>query len=175
MPGLSPLTLSAKNLLMGQTMQMIKVGPSGLNQLRESLSEAGLPCDDVSEPGLQFYHFEVDGNRVAYGGLEGSGPDLLLRSMIVSETRRGEGLGKAVLSELERHAISQGAIRLHLLTQSAAGFFAANGYELLDRREAPDVISRTAQFQHLCPASASYLRKTLKAPFRTESGLSKAE
>lgn len=142
-------------------MQMIKVGLSGLNQFRESLSEAGLPYDDISEPGLQFYRFEVDGNRVAYGGLEGSGPDLLLRSMVVCETRRGEGLGKAVLSELERYAISQGAVRLHLLTQSAAGFFAANGYELLDKGEAPVVISQTAQFKHLCPASASYLRKTL--------------
>ena len=142
-------------------MQMIKVGPSDLNQLRESLSEAGLPYDDISESGLQFYRFEVDGNRVAYGGLEGSGPDLLLRSMVVCETRRGEGLGKAVLSELERYAISQGAVRLHLLTQSAAGFFAANGYELLDKGEAPVVISQTAQFKHLCPASASYLRKTL--------------
>ena len=142
-------------------MQMIKVGPSDLNQLRESLSEAGLPYDDISEPGLQFYRFEVDGNRVAYGGLEGSGPDLLLRSMVVCEPRRGEGLGKAVLSELERYAISQGAVRLHLLTQSAAGFFAANGYELLDKGEAPVVISQTAQFKHLCPASASYLRKTL--------------
>ena len=154
---------------------MIKVGPSDLNQLRESLREAGLPYDNISEPGLQFFHFEVDGNRVAYGGLEGSGPDLLLRSMVVCETRRGEGLGKAVLSELERHAISQGAVRLHLLTQSAAVFFAANGYELLDRREAPDAISRTAQFQHLCPASASYLRKTLKAPLGTESAFCETE
>ncbi|MGF6399895.1 N-acetylglutamate synthase-like GNAT family acetyltransferase [Pseudomonas frederiksbergensis] len=142
-------------------MQTIKVGPSGLNQLRESLSEAGLPYDDISEPGLQFFRFEVNGNRVAYGGLEGSGPDLLLRSMVVCKTCRGEGLGKAVLSELERYAISQGAVRLHLLTQSAADFFAANGYELLDRGEAPVVISQTAQFKHLCPASASYLRKTL--------------
>ncbi|MBB3238835.1 amino-acid N-acetyltransferase [Pseudomonas sp. Tn43] len=153
--------MSAKNILMEQTMQMMKVGPSGLHQLRESLSEAGLPCDDVGEPGLQFFRFEVDGSRVAYGGLEGSGADLLLRSLIVCETRRGEGLGKAVLSELEHCAIAQGAVRLHLLTQSAAGFFAANGYELLDRGEAPVVISQTAQFKHLCPASARYLRKTL--------------
>jgi amino-acid N-acetyltransferase len=174
-PGSSQLTLSAKNLLMEQTMQMMKVGPSGLNQLRECLSEAGLPCDDVSEPGLQFYHFDVDGKWVAYGGLEGSGPDLLLRSMVVCQTRRGEGLGKAVLSELEQYAVSQGAVRLHLLTQSAAGFFTANGYELLDRGETPVAISQTAQFKHLCPASASYLRKTLKAPLGTGSASSETE
>jgi amino-acid N-acetyltransferase len=93
---------------------------------------------------------------------------MLLRSIVVCEARRGEGLGKAVLSELERFATSQGVTRLHLLTQSAAGFFAANGYELLDRGEAPFAINQTAQFKHLCPASASYLRKTLSVPSCTE-------
>ena len=112
-------------------MQMIKVGASGLNQLRTSLSQAGLPYDDVSDPGRQFYRFDVDGELVAYGGLEGSGPDLLLRSMVVCEKHRGAGLGTAVLSELEQYAVSRGAARLHLLTQSAVNFFTANGYELL--------------------------------------------
>lgn len=135
-----------------------------MRRLREALSQAELPYDDISEPGLQFYRFDMDGKWVAYGGLEGSGPDLLLRSMVVCEARRGEGLGKAVLSELEKYAVSQGALRLHLLTQSAVGFFAANGYKLLDRVEAPVAIHQTAQFKHLCPASASYLRKTLTAP-----------
>jgi amino-acid N-acetyltransferase len=149
-------------------MQMIKVEASGLNQLRASLSQAGLPCDDVSDPRRQFYRFDVDGKLVAYGGLEGTGPDLLLRSMVVCAEHRGTGLGKAVLSELEQYAISQGAVRLHLLTQSAVNFFAANGYELLDRGLAPAAITQTAQFKHLCPSSASYLRKTLSAPLSAE-------
>jgi amino-acid N-acetyltransferase len=142
-------------------METRKAGPSDLDHLRKSLSQAGLPFSDVSEPDRQFYRFEVDGQWVAYGGLEGAGSDLLLRSIVVCETHRGEGLGKAVLSELERFAVSQGAVRLHLLTQGAAGFFAANGYELLGRDEAPAAITRTVQFKHLCPASASYLCKTL--------------
>jgi amino-acid N-acetyltransferase len=103
-------------------MQMIKVGGSGLNHLRASLRQAGLPYDDVSYPGRQFYRFEVDEKWVAYGGLEGAGPDLLLRSLVVCEEHRGAGLGKAVLSELEQLAASQGAARLHLLTQKAVNF-----------------------------------------------------
>ncbi|MHC8382318.1 arsenic resistance N-acetyltransferase ArsN2 [Pseudomonas sp. LB3P14] len=145
-------------------MQMIKVDDNGLDQLRDALRQAALPCDDVSEPGRQFYRFEVAGEWVAFGGLEGSAPDLLLRSIVVCEARRGEGLGQAVLFALEQCAASQGALRLHLLTQGAAGFFAANGYERFDRQAAPVVITQTAQFKHLCPASASYLRKTLSAP-----------
>lgn len=145
-------------------MQMIKVDDNGLDQLRDALRQAALPCDDVSEPGRQFYRFEVAGKWVAFGGLEGSAPDLLLRSMVVCEARRGEGLGQAVLLALEQCAASQGALRLHLLTQGAAGFFTANGYEQFDRQAAPVAITQTAQFKHLCPASASYLRKTLSAP-----------
>lgn len=149
-------------------MQMIKVEASGLDHLRDSLSRAGLPFDDVSAPGRQFYHFDIDGKLVAYGGLEGTGHDLLLRSLVVCEEHRGAGLGKTVLSELEQYAVSQGAVRLHLLTQSAVDFFVANGYELLDRDKAPVAITHTAQFKHLCPSSASYLRKMLSAPLCAE-------
>lgn len=142
-------------------MQMFKIEANGLIQLREALSQAALPFDDVSDPGRQFFRFEMDGKWIAYGGLEGGGQDLLLRSLVVCELHRGEGLGKAVLSELERYAASHGALRLHLLTQSATGFFTTNGYEIFDRDEAPLPIRQTAQFKHLCPASATYLRKSL--------------
>ncbi|AZO87213.1 hypothetical protein BOO88_18035 [Stutzerimonas stutzeri] len=142
-------------------MQMFKVEANGLSQLREALSQAALPFDDVSDPGRQFFRFEIDGKWIAYGGLEGSDQDMLLRSLVVCDLHRGNGLGKAVLSELERYAASQGALRLHLLTQSATEFFTANGYEVFDRANAPVVIGQTVQFKHLCPASATYLRKSL--------------
>lgn len=77
--------------------------------------------------------------------------------------RIGGGLGKAVLLELEQFAASQGADRLHLLTQNAVNFFASSGYELLDTDKAPVAITQTAQFKHLCSSSASYLRKSLSA------------
>ncbi|WLG48648.1 GNAT family N-acetyltransferase [Pseudomonas sp. FP1742] len=93
---------------------------------------------------------------------------MLLRSLVVSDSHRGKGLGKAVLSELEQYAAFQGGLRLHLLTHSATGFFTANGYEIFDRGEAPVAISQTAQFKHLCPASATYLRKSLGAAIVTE-------
>jgi amino-acid N-acetyltransferase len=144
-------------------MQMIDVGENDLDSLREALRRANLPCDDISEPGRRFYRFEVRGQWVAFGGLEGAAPDMLLRSMVVREAQRGEGLGRAVLLALEQYASAQGALRLHLLTQGAAGFFAVNGYERFDRQMAPTAIRQTEQFKNLCPASASYLRKTLPA------------
>lgn len=97
------------------------------------------------------------------GGLEGEGPDRLLRSMVVDESLRDQGIGARMLRALERYAADNEVLRLHLLTNSAAEFFSARGYSCLDRSVAPDSISKTAQFSTLCPSSASYLCKTLSA------------
>jgi amino-acid N-acetyltransferase len=39
-----------------------------------------------------------------YAGLEGAGPDRLLRSVVVVPERRGEGFGSRILDELESRA-----------------------------------------------------------------------
>lgn len=67
----------------------------------------------------------------------------------------------AVLAAIEAFAKRDGADRLHLLTNSAAAFFTGQGYQLEDRSLAPPSISATAQFETLCPASATYLSKRL--------------
>jgi len=47
---------------------------------------------------------------------------MLLRSVVVNDSRRGTGIGSAVVPEIERRAASQGANRIHLLSQ---GVFSA--------------------------------------------------
>jgi len=142
-------------------MLMSWLGNEGLGHLRECLTQVSLPSDDVSEPGRQFYRFEINGEWVAYGGLEGAGADMLLRSVVVNDALRGRGVGRDVVSQLERCAASQGAKRIHLLTNTAKAFFLQNGYVVCERAEAPVVICQSAQFKYLCPAAASYLQKTL--------------
>lgn len=144
-------------------MFMKKIDGAEVEKLCFALGSAGLPFDDVELPGRQFFRFELDGEWVAYAGLEGEGPDRLLRSIVVDESRRRQGIGKRMLSALERYANDSNVRRLHLLTNSAADFFSAHGYSRLDRSAAPDSISQTAQFTTLCPSSASYLCKTLSA------------
>ena len=82
--------------------------------LREALAAAGLPVADLDAPGRRFYAF--DDGRAGYGGLEGEGEDRLLRSMVVTQDCRGQGLGRAMLAQLEAEACRLGARRLHLLT-----------------------------------------------------------
>lgn len=142
-------------------MHMTALSRNDLGPLRDALTLEGLPVDDLSHPGRQFFSFSQQGIVVAFGGIEGNGADRLLRSLVVLEGLRGRGTGAAVLVALEAFAKNEGGQRLHLLTDSAAAFFIAQGYHERDRSRAPASISATAQFKTLCPASATYLSKRL--------------
>src|SRR5690606_36702515 len=98
-----------------------------------------------------------------YGGLEQLGPDVLIRSMVVVDDRRGGGLGAEVLSWLEASAAEQKASALYLLTTTATAFFQRHGYVVLPRSAAPPAIAASRQFSTLCPASAAFMFKELRA------------
>ncbi len=98
-------------------LRLLPVGPDDVAELMQALDRAGLPGDDVRLLGRRFFRAMDGGGPVGFGGLEGNGPDLLLRSVAIHPGGRGRGHGAAIVS--------------------------------------------TAQFASLCPASASYLVKTL--------------
>lgn len=134
------------------------------------LAGAGLPGDDVRAPGRVFYRFDaaapgdvtdVTDAPLGFGGLEGAGADRLLRSAVVAPERRGSGVGAALVAALEEAARGDGTQRLHLLTTTTARFFATHGYRPADRGAAPAAIAASREFTALCPASATYMVKTL--------------
>jgi arsenate reductase len=130
--------------------------------LRAALSQALLPTDDLAEPGRKFYaHETLDGERVAYGGFERYGPDLLLRSIVVLPQARHRGIGSGVLALLLRRAFDDGARRAWLLTTDAAPFFERAGFRQVERTLAPQSILGTQQAKSLCPASAVLLARAI--------------
>lgn len=135
--------------------------PADLGGLRDALAASGLPVADLAEPGRALFRFDDDAGFVGYGGLEGQEADRLLRSLLVVADRRGDGLGRVMLALLEAEARELGVASLHLLTNSAAPFFAANGYAVADRGAAPASIASSREFTALCPPSAAYLVKAL--------------
>ncbi|MBC3362004.1 tyrosine protein phosphatase [Pseudomonas sp. SWRI154] len=142
-------------------MQMTALNSDALGPLLKALALAGLPVEDLDQPGRRFFSFSQQGVDVAFGGLEGEGSDRLLRSLVVLEGQRRRGTGATVLAVLEAFAKNDGVEWLHLLTDSAAAFFVAQGYQARDRSLAPAAIGATAQFKTLCPACAIYLSKRL--------------
>lgn len=128
--------------------------------LRAALEQAGLPTSDLEEPGRLFFGLSDDRGLIGYIGLEGDGPDRLLRSLVLLPSRRGLGHGRELVERLER-CVAGAVARLHLLTSTAAPFFRANGYVDSDRGAAPTSIASSREFTALCPASAAYLVKAL--------------
>jgi len=131
-------------------------------ELAAALTAARLPSDDIQEDGRQFWRaIDEAGTVIGYGGIEGRGGDLLLRSVVVLPARRGSGLGRALIDALLREAKGAGGKRVWLLTTDAADFFGHLGFERKDRGEAPAVVTQSRQFTALCPASAMVMARSV--------------
>ena len=124
----------------------------------ELLDKAGLPVSDLSADRLALV---AEKNDLFQGviGLESFGDTALLRSLVVSADARGTGIGPALVTALEVACIADGVTELWLLTIDADGFFAKLGYETRDRKEAPEAIRSTEEFQGLCPGDAVLMSK----------------
>ncbi|HPS93436.1 MAG TPA: arsenic resistance N-acetyltransferase ArsN2 [Deltaproteobacteria bacterium] len=127
------------------------------------LSQAGLPSSDLDPDTLR--HFlvarETDGSIVAAVGMEISGEDALLRSLVVHPDWQGLGIGRRLLHEMEAKAREQGVRTVYLLTVTAPGYFPAFGYSGVDRARVPGAIAQTQEFSSICPASAVCMCKDL--------------
>jgi protein-tyrosine-phosphatase len=96
-------------------------------------------------------------------GVEIHGNAGLLRSLAVTQDRRGTGIGAELVEQLERACREQGIGELVLLTQTAEPFFARRGYIRAERTDVSAPIRTSAEFRSLCPASATCMRKPLAA------------
>lgn len=137
------------------------LSPGRYAALRSALDAAQLPTDDLDEPDRKFFAASDQHGPIGYVGLEGGGADRLLRSLVVMPSRRGQGYGAYLLGRVEACAGAADVERLHLLTTTAAQFFSAHGYCTADRATAPAQVAASAQFASLCPASATYMTRTL--------------
>jgi N-acetylglutamate synthase-like GNAT family acetyltransferase len=126
-----------------------------------ALTRAGLPASDVTAPGKLFWRFVEGDVPVGFGGLEVHGADALIRSVVTLPPLRERGVGRAIVTALEREAEAHRCLSVYLLTTSAAEFFAQLGYAPCERKEVPPAISATAEFVSLCPANAAVLVKAL--------------
>ena len=127
------------------------------SDLRTALVAAGLPVDDLDDPGRQYFECrDPDGVLIDYSGLEDCGPDFLLRSMVILPRFRSRGYGRElVLATIARTSSSAG---IYLATTTAAGFFEALGFETVTRDSVPEPILSTRQLSGICPSSATIMK-----------------
>lgn len=126
------------------------------------LSESGLPTTDLQN-GAPVEFIGAHRNDLLDGcvALEHCGEQALLRSLAVSRQSRGSGLGARLVERAENLARERGYRAIYLLTTDASGYFAARGYQRVDREQAPASVRATSQFSALCPASSLLMFKPL--------------
>jgi len=139
------------------------IGPEPFSaELSRLLVSCELPTTDLTgECSTQFYTSRSAHELLGVVGLELYGDAALLRSLAVTTSARGRGLGAALVHYAERAASTLNARSLYLLTTSAEGFFVGLGYRNLDRHSAPKSIASTPQFSSLCPSSSAFMMKRL--------------
>ncbi len=141
--------------------QLRAAAEQDLAGVRLLLEQAGLPTSDLTTSKPEFTILLDDGRIVAAGALERYGSAGLVRSVVVAGDRRGAGLGGIIVQELEKVAREAGLGRLILLTQTAAEFFAHQGYRVIGRNDVPQDVQGSEEFRSLCPASATCMMKLL--------------
>ena len=126
------------------------------------LQVQGLPVSDITDDHLEHFFFVgSDGSPTGLVGLEIYGSDALLRSLVVADSARTQGIGSALVQHAEIYAASNNVSAMYLLTTTAESFFERRGYRRADRSQAPATIQTTAEFANLCPASSAFMIKQL--------------
>lgn len=125
------------------------------------LAANDLPYRDVRDGEAEFYIAFDDGEVVGVAGLERSDEVALLRSVVVRERLRGRGYGSAIVAAAVDRARERGTERLYLLTTTAAGFFADEGFRRIQRADVPEAVRSTTEFAELCPDSATVMVRAL--------------
>jgi amino-acid N-acetyltransferase len=137
------------------------VAEADLAAIRALLERAGLPTSDLAAAKPRFIVLLEEGRIVAAGALERFGSAALVRSVVVAGDRRGTGLGRSIVQELEKLARAAQIGRLILLTQTAREFFGQQGYHVIERKNVPQDVQGSDEFRSLCPATATCMMKVL--------------
>jgi amino-acid N-acetyltransferase len=142
-------------------VRLREAGEGDLGDIRQLLERHALPTADLADSRPTFVVARAGSRLVAAGGFEAFGASALLRSVVVDESHRGTGLGRALVGHLERVASGTGIVEFVLLTETARDFFERLGYRGIAREEAPEGVRRSAEFRTLCPSSARCMQKRI--------------
>jgi amino-acid N-acetyltransferase len=143
------------------TNSIVQLEPEHQQQLKHLLQANNLPYQDCADHLQHFCGIFNQGELIATGGLEFAGENALLRSIVVSVNHRSKGLAGAISNHLLEKARARGITALYLLTETAESYFAAIGFCSIARKDVPEAIRNTQQFETLCPADASCLVRKL--------------
>jgi amino-acid N-acetyltransferase len=131
-------------------MRIDRATPDDIPAVKALLVAAGLPLEGASDA-LALGVVGREGDRVvAASAIERYGSSGLLRSVVVAETERGTGIGRAIVTAAEDVAREAGIADLYLLTETAPDWFPRLGYEVVERPVAVAAVGESIEFTTVC-------------------------
>ncbi len=134
---------------------------SHLPDIRQLLEKAHLPTIDIENLVGQIFVIELEGKVVASGAFEYYPPLALLRSVVVDESYRGQGLGSKLVSHILEVLNTMQVEAVYLLTQTAESFFQTKfRFIPITRQEVPQIVQQSSEFKEiLCQNAKCMFRK----------------
>ncbi len=139
------------------------VTDSDLPEILTLLEASRLPVAGIREHLGSALGARENGKLVGCAAVEIYGSAGLLRSVAVSEERRGEGLGQRLTEAALELARKRGVRNIYLLTTTASHFFPRFGFTAIPRSELDQALAQSEELRGACPASALAMRATLDA------------
>jgi amino-acid N-acetyltransferase len=118
-----------------------------------------LPVEDINNALPHFFVAEANRQIVGAIGLEKYDDYGLLRSMVTDAAYRNRGIASLLVNALFEYASSIGVKETYLLTETAKDYFAKKTFRVIDRNDVPAALKQSAEFSHVCPASAIVMKK----------------
>lgn len=133
-------------------------------RIADLLTAADLPLDGAEAQLDRFLLAFRTETLVGAAALEQYDDVALLRSVVVTESEQGCGLGQELVQRVLQQAAAAGVEQVVLLTTTAAGFFPRFGFRTITRTEVPAAAHASVEFQSACPASAIVMLLDLSSP-----------
>ena len=131
------------------------------SSVQKLLEEVNLPVAGVKEHFRDFLVLVDDHQLIGTVGLEIYGPNALLRSMAVANEHQRKGHGKRLYDAVLQKARDRQSAEIYLLTETAESFFAAQGFERIDRELVDEGVQTAEEFRSICPSTATCMRLNL--------------
>jgi amino-acid N-acetyltransferase len=125
------------------------------------LKKENLPFEDLPSDLSGFYTAIHDDQLIGVIGMEPYGNNGLLRSMVVDSSFRNRHIAEQLVNTLEENAKTREMKTIYLLTETAEQYFSRKGYVRIKRQDVPVELFRSSEFSHVCPVSATVMKKSL--------------
>ena len=126
------------------------------------LQENSLPFQDIDMEKNLFWCIKSQDQIIGGVGLELYSPVGLLRSLVVQDNFRNQGVAAKLWAEVLNHARKHQLHSLFLLTTTADRYFLKQGWKQIEKNTAPKSIQQSTEFSSVCPDSAICMKYEIK-------------